>query len=143
MGVIMASEKTAAQLADIVLLRCKLASLSPDEIEELSKDLQTQLSMRGETGARAALPREDMAPILAEIQKANSRKSMAGLAGIGAGGLVGGVGAALLAALTRGKDHALTGGVLGVIPGAFGGYHLGKHLQQRQDLTNLLREKLR
>jgi hypothetical protein len=33
--------------------------------------------------------------------------------------------------------------VLGVIPGAFGGYHLGKHLQQRQDLTNLLREKLR
>lgn len=139
----MPTEKTAAQLADLVLLRCKLASLSPDEMEDLAKDIQTQLSIRGEQGARAALPREDMEPILAEIQKANSRKSLAGLAGIGAGGLVGGVGAALLAAITRGKDHALPGGLMGVIPGAFGGYHFGKHLQQRQDLKELLREKLR
>lgn len=135
-------EKTAGQLADQVLLRCKLASLSSEELSELAEDLQTQMGVHGDEAAQTALPHPALRGILEDAKKDNRRKTLAGLGGGALGGLAGGAGGALLAAITRGKEYALPAGILGTIPGSIGGYLFGKHLQQRQDIAGLIREKL-
>jgi hypothetical protein len=135
-------EKPAAKLASRVLLRCKLASLSPDELSELSRDLQEQMIVRGQGAAQASLPKKDLGGILAEVQRESKRQTLAGLGGGAAGGLAGGASGALIAALTKGREHALSGALMGVLPGSVGGYLLGKRLQQQRELADRLREKL-
>lgn len=135
-------EKTAADLADDVLLRCKLAALSQEELEELARDLQEQTAVHGPEAASGILPRKNLRSLLQDVQRESQKQTLMGLGGGALGGVAGGAGGALLAAIARGKQHALTGGLLGTIPGAIGGYVLGKRLQQHRELSDRLREKL-
>lgn len=135
-------EKTAADLADEVLLRCKLAALSREELEELAHDLQEQAAVHGPDAASEVLPRKNLRSLLRDVQQESQHQTLMGLGGMVAGGVAGGAGGALLAALIRGKEHALPGGLTGMLPGSIGGYLLGKRFQQHRELSDRLREKL-
>lgn len=137
-----AMHKTASELAAGVLLRCKLAALSEDEVAELAHDLNEQMSMRGVPAAQSALPHPDLQEVLDLAQQEKRKKSLMSIGGVSVGGALGGMSGALLAALTKGREHAVTGGMLGVIPGAIAGYATGKKYQQREDIKKLLRERL-
>jgi 3-dehydroquinate synthetase len=135
-------EKTASRLADRVLLRCKLASLSQDELSELAHDLQQQTAVHGVDAASRVLPHKHLRNLLQEVQKESHKQTLMGFGGGAIGGVAGGASGAALAALIRGRSHALTGGLLGILPGSIGGYVLGKRLQQHRELSDRLREKL-
>lgn len=137
-----AMHKTASELATSVLLRCKLAALSDEEYSELANDLQQQVGTRGLSQAQEALPREDLGDVLHAVQKENQKKSLMGIGGVAMGAAAGGASGALLASLLKGPQHAVSGGMLGVIPGTITGYVLGKRHQQKKDLEDLLRERL-
>jgi hypothetical protein len=133
-------EKTAAQIAEIVMTRCKIAALSPEEFTELAGDLQEQDLVRGREATKAVLPEKNIQGLLSQIQKGSKQQTLMGLGGGVAGGLVGGASGALLGALSKGKQYAPVSGMLGIIPGVVGGHLVGKQLQQRRELVDLLRE---
>lgn len=125
-------------LAKGVLLRCKLAALSQDELAELAKDIQVQMSIHGPEAVRQAFSNRDPEELLKAVRQESHKQTLHGLAGGAVGGVAGGLGGALLGALSRGKQHALPGGILGILPGALTGYAIGKHRQQRRELADLL-----
>jgi len=134
--------KKAGDLAAEVLWRCKLASLSDDELSELAKDLQEQVAVHGADAASGILPNKALRKALQDVQRESSRQTLMGLGGGAAGGLLGGAAGALTMGLTKGRPYAPAGGVMGVLPGALGGYVTGKKLQQRRELVDRLREKI-
>jgi hypothetical protein len=137
-----AMHKTASVLADVVLLRCKLAAMREEDVAELANDLNEQMSVRGIPAAQASLPHPDLQDVLALAQQEKNKKSLSSVGSVAAGGAIGGLSGALLAALTKGREHAISGGMLGVIPGSIAGYVTGKKYQQRKDLEKLLRDRL-
>lgn len=134
--------KKSCDLAAEVLWRCKLASLSNDELSELVKDLQEQVAVHGPEAASGILPNKALRKALQDVQQESSRQTLMGLGGGAAGGLLGGVAGALAMGITKGRQHAPVGGIMGVLPGALGGYVMGKKFQQRRELADRLRERL-
>jgi len=135
-------EKTASQIADIVLGRCKIANLSPDEWLDLSKDIQEQDLIRGSDATKDILPDKDIPGLLSQVRRGSRQQALMGLGGGAVGGLVGGTSGALIGALARGKKYAPISGLIGIAPGIIGGHAVGQQLQQRKELADLLREKL-
>ena len=131
-------EKTASHVADRVLLRCKLASLNSDELDELAKDLQKQVQVHGP----GTVQQRELRKALKVVQQESNRQTFAGLGGGVLGGAAGSAGGAILMALLRGREHARLGAGLGIAPGAIAGFFGGKQLQQRRELADVLRDKL-
>lgn len=136
------NDKKAGDLATEVLWRCKLASLSNDELSELAKDLQEQVAVHGPEATSGILPNKALRKALQDVQQESSRQTLMGLGGGAAGGLLGGAAGALAMGITKGRQHAPVGGIMGALPGTLGGYVMGKRFQQRRELADRLREKL-
>jgi hypothetical protein len=133
-------EKSAADIADLVIARCKLAEAKE---KELAHDIQQQHSVYGQKALEQTLPKNLMRDISQILDHESSKQTLMGIGGGAAGGLLGGAGGALTTLMTHGKQHALAGGLLGIAPGLLAGYVLGRNHQQKNELADLLRERLR
>jgi hypothetical protein len=131
-------EKTASDLADAVLLRCKYAAINQDELRELANDLQKQVQLYGPDSISQNNLRESLKPLTQD----SSKQTLMGLGGGLAGGIAGSLGGAALSRTLWGKPHTRFGALMGLVPGTLSGYALGKQWQQRRELSDILREKL-
>ena len=130
-------EKRASVIADVVLWRCKIASLSPEELEQLSEDTVDQYNVHGEQGVHSLFGR-DAQPVLDLLQRDSSTQSWQGLGGGLLGGLLGAVAGAASSAVLRGRERAPMGAAFGVGPGMVVGFHLARQRQKRKEIEKVL-----
>lgn len=114
---------------------------SPEILRQLQNDLANQIYMYGPEEAAQVVPSGDIRKKIKTIAKGGPEQRIGGGIGALGGGLLGAGAGALVTGLAKGKAKAPLG-LLGGIPGAIGGYGLGRRAVMDRQLLSMLDEEL-